>query len=252
MVDAYGEVVFGGETGDAILDSYGEEILDSYGEPIIMVDEGESLVDSNGDYIYDFGYGTITEDEYEILDNAGVFVEKYKVTFDDGEVSYYYVYSDGSVYDEDGEEVSEDGEYSYIADIAYEEGAEIEDSLSQYTITVDGEVTTYYLDNYLQVTDEDGIVITNDGGYEYLEDLAEEEGGKLELNYGWNEDMEEEATIPYIKKYSITAEGETDYYYLYDDGSVYDNDGNELTEDEGYNYLVELAEEIDGVLEDAI
>lgn len=57
-------MIQGVEVGQPILDSQGNEILDSYGEPIIMTEDGEDLVDSQGNPIYDFGYGTITEDEY--------------------------------------------------------------------------------------------------------------------------------------------------------------------------------------------
>lgn len=88
-------------------------------------------------------------------------------------------------------------------------------------------------------------MLTDDEGYEYLSDLADEEDGELELVSDWNGDESK-------KKYKITVDDETEYYYVDDDGEVTDEDGDVVSEDGGYEYLEELADDEDGELEDAI
>lgn len=81
---------------------------------------------------------------------------------------------DGSVYDEVGEELSSNGGYNYLFELALEEDGDLEEVDQYYVIT--SEYGTYYftLDNDGQIVDEDGVVVSNDGGYEYLTEYTEE------------------------------------------------------------------------------
>lgn len=58
---------------------------------------------------------------------------------------------------------------------------DLEEAIQEFSITTDdGEVAYYFLNNDGEVTDEDGDVLSEDGGLDYLNDLADEEDGELE------------------------------------------------------------------------
>lgn len=64
-----------------------------------------------------------------------------------------------------------------------------------------------------------------------MANLADREDGELELVSDWNEDEGKynKSSSNNKKKYKITVDGETEYYYIDDDGQVTDEDGNVIS-----------------------
>lgn len=156
------------EDGDIISEDGGYDALEEYLAETFPTDEIEETDD-------------IDTDNTDLdTDNLNIGLSEYDFTYDGETYKFYIDGSSGEVTDDDGNVISEDGGYDALIDYLTETfGAEVNEegeeeassTLSTYDYTINGVTYEYYVDEDTgEVTDKYGNILSEDGGYDYLED----------------------------------------------------------------------------------